>query len=104
MRLSLSGKIQSRKILRYGKDICYGLTRADKDNFRIYISELALKDINTFSETMLHELLHLWFFILNGASDRWDIPEAKQHEVLEEVMPMILSRTEIIRNRKRKGK
>lgn len=101
MKVDLSGVIKSRKNLRYGKDVCYGITRANKDKFKIYLSELALKDGYIFSETTLHELLHLWFFIISSYSVR--VPsEKEQHEVLEQVIPIILARTGLILKRKKK--
>lgn len=102
MKLNLSGTIKSRKKLQVDNQTCYGVTRGEKDKFSIYISEEALKDGYLFSETILHELLHLWFFILIAALDRDDISEKKQHEVLEQVIPIILSRTGIILKRKYK--
>lgn len=101
MKIDLSGVIQSRKKLYYGKDACYGITRADKKKFKIYLSDLALKDGYIFSETMLHELLHLWFFIVSTVAIR--VPsEEEQHEILEQVIPIILSRTAIILERRKK--
>lgn len=101
MKIDLSGVIKSKKRLYYGKDACYGITRANKNKFKIYLSELALKDGYMFSETMLHELLHLWFFIISTVAVR--VPsEADQHEVLEQVIPIILSRTRLMLERKGK--
>lgn len=99
MKLDLSGVIKSRKRLYYGKSACYGITKANKSKFQIYLSELALKDGYIFSETVLHELLHLWFFIISTVAIK--VPsEKEQHEVLEQVIPIILSRTALILERK----
>lgn len=96
MKIDLSGTIKSRKKLYYGKSACYGITKADKNKFQIYLSELALKDGYIFSETMLHELLHLWFFIINSSLKTKPISETKQHEVLEQVIPVILNHTRLM--------
>jgi len=99
MKIDLSGTIKSRKRLYHGRDACYGLTSVDKKKFRIYLSDLALKDGYIFSETMLHELLHLWFFIISTVAIR--VPsEKEQHEILEQVIPTILSRTALVLERK----
>src|SRR5258706_9728637 len=102
MKIDLSGTIKSRKSLHYGKDVCYGITKANGDKFQIYLSELALKDKYIFSETMLHELLHLWFFIVNTAVLR-QVSEDEQHEILDQAIPIILSRTAIVLKRREKS-
>jgi len=99
MKINLSGTIKSRKRIHYGRQECYGITRANRGKFSIYLSESAMEDGYIFSETILHELLHLWFFIIGSISSK-KLSEKEQHEVLEEAIPRILSRTGLILERK----
>lgn len=103
MKFKLSGFIKSLPKVQYGGQECYGLTRANKDKFRIYISEKSMEDSYVWAETILHELLHLYCFILIGSGVKRLSSESKQHEFLEQVIPIILSRLNLLlkRNQKR---
>lgn len=90
MNIKLLGSIQSRKRLNYNKQECYGITKVNKNKFNILISELAFKNGYLFAETMLHELLHLWFFIIATAFGK-EISESEQHAILEPIVPKIVT-------------
>lgn len=92
MKLNISGVIKtSARKLFVGRQECLGVTRADNNKFSIRISEKENTDVVQFLETLLHELLHLYFFILIGIKNR-RISEDKQHEVIDVVVPFMLNK------------
>lgn len=92
MKLDLTGTIKTtrRKII-VGRDECVGATYANKNKFLITISEKENPEVLDFLETVLHELLHLYFFIFMGIRDK-KVSDALQHRVIDDVVPYTLSK------------
>jgi hypothetical protein len=95
------GFIKSSKRVRHANRECYGLTRGQRNKFKIYISEKVTEDIDTFGNTILHELLHLYFCLLMAFGVR-GLTEDLQHEVIEPMVPLIQSHIAAILSRKKK--
>lgn len=92
MKLNLTGTIKSsERRIRAGDQDCYGLTRVTGNKFSIRISDKENQDAVQFLETLLHEMLHLYFFILIAMRGR-SISEWKQHNVINVVVPFMLNK------------
>lgn len=83
--IKVTGQIKTVKRIRYKNQECDGIAYGDKQNFLIKIVESTLKRDN-FIEVLLHELMHVWFFIVL-ALYKIDISERKQHKIIEAVAP-----------------
>lgn len=102
MSFFLQGIIRSVPRLKYGKQECYGLMQGLKNKFVIKISDEAVEEGQVFADTMLHELLHLYFWILKARGVK-GLSDPAQHEILEEVLPIVLSRIALILKRRKKA-
>lgn len=100
-QLDLNGSFKIVKRVRSKNRECYGLTRVFKNRFKIYITEKVAHGIYDFAETSLHEILHLWFFIVGGRING-NVSERKQHIVIEKVIPVIFREVYKLRRGKRK--
>lgn len=78
---------------------CYGVVKANENKFKILIAKCAGASYEQFAETLLHELIHLWIFILMALTDT-QISEAKQHKIIKKVMPVALWELEVQRGKK----
>ena len=85
----LKGVIKFQKKVIVGKKECYGCCRGDGDRFDIRISQDAADNFEIFSETLIHELIHLWIFILM-ATVRINITEREQHKIMDKAVKSIL--------------
>lgn len=102
MNIDLSGIIKtSKRPLKVKGQECFGTTTAKGQKFSILLSEKENRDPIQLIETLLHELLHLYFFIIIGITNR-RISEEKQHEVIEASVPFILNKIAITLAAKRK--
>ncbi len=92
MRMNFKGIIKvTKNRLFVNKQECLGVTKVHRNQFSIKISEQPNKDIVDFMETLLHEMIHLYFFILmNIANKRF--ADYKQHNVIEASVPFILNK------------
>lgn len=90
MKLDLLGTIRStpRQLMVDGEP-CLGVTRANGRRFSIQVVESS--NLVDFYDTILHEMLHLFFFIF-GAIRNKDVPQAVQHRVIEVVVPFMLNK------------
>jgi hypothetical protein len=87
--MKLTGYIKfQNKVIVDGQE-CYGCTRADKQTWDIRISKDALENYNIFTETIMHELLHLGYFVIM-ASTKQDWSERQQHAMLNKIMPVVM--------------
>lgn len=85
MRFKLKGTIQAvERRLFDGKKECYGTTQLNKNRFAIKASTIACEDIETFNDTILHELLHLWLFIYAEIINK-RITKKRTHRIIEAV-------------------
>jgi len=91
MKFKFIGSIRSQKKVKIGKDDCYGLTKANKNRFSIIISERNNGDFYQLSETLLHEFLHLFFFILSAFNKR-ALSESEQHKIMDKLTSMLLKK------------
>lgn len=92
MKMNLSGTISTTPHrLVAGSQLCYGVTRANGNRFSIKISEKDNQDAVQFLETLLHEMLHLYFFIIIGMKGK-NVAEWRQHNVIDVVVPFMLNK------------
>ena len=87
--MKLTGYIKFQKKVFVGKQECYGSTYGWRNTFGIRISEDASETFSLYAETILHELLHLWVFIL-AASIGIPLTEKKQHKFIELIVPKVI--------------
>jgi hypothetical protein len=88
MLLNLRGFVKSSKRrLFVDGDECLGVTRVYGHRFGIRIVET--KSLVEFYDTLLHELLHLFFFIFVSVRNK-EISTHKQHRVINKAVPYIL--------------
>ena len=80
----LFGEIKFQKKVIANKKECYGTCRASGDRFRVAISGAAFKSGSLLLETILHELLHLWFYIVTAITKK-ELSERIQHRVIYKV-------------------
>lgn len=92
MQMNLTGtiKVSPRRLKVDGVE-CMGTTRVKGTHFSILISEKENKETVQFMETLLHEILHLYFFIMMSLKST-TISEDKQHRVLDAVVPFMLNK------------
>ena|SRR5271157_916869 len=93
---TIYGKIMFQNTVTVHGKPCYGVVKANNNKFKILIAKCAGESFEQFAETVLHELLHLWVFILVALTDT-RISEAKQHKMIKKIMPVALRELEIHR-------
>ena len=92
MMLNLKGTIKSSKKVFWDEQECYGLTKLENKTFSVRLSEQTIQD-QVFSETLLHEFLHLWLAILFQVHlGKVVITEAEQHEVIDPIVSFGLNK------------
>jgi len=82
--MQVTGTIKTQKRVRYRNQECHGIASAHKQKFLIRIAENTFNDPVLYGETLLHELVHVWFFILMG-SYPVHISERRQHKLIEKL-------------------
>lgn len=87
--MKLNGYIKFQNQVKVGKQECYGCTRANKQNWSVRISKDAMENYHIFAETIIHELIHLGYFVIM-ASTKQNWSEAVQHRMLGKIMPVVL--------------
>lgn len=93
--MDLVGSIGVRKRVRVKNEECYGTCCVFKKNtFTIKISETAFDDPVLFAETLLHELLHLWLFIVMKRCNT-KMSEQYQHTIVNKIIPIVVPVVEI---------
>jgi predicted SprT family Zn-dependent metalloprotease len=85
----LMGIIEFVKRVKIGKHICYGATYADGDKFRIKISRAAGESVECFVETLIHEMLHLAFYIISGVT-KVELSDREHHRLINKIMKVAL--------------
>jgi len=83
--IKIKGMIKTVKRIRYKNIECDGITRAHKQEFLIRIARGTFER-RMFPEVLLHELVHLWFFICFGVYKLY-IPEKLQHKLINQIVP-----------------
>jgi len=81
----IKGVIKFQKKVIVSKQECYGCCRGDGDQFDIRISQDATENFKIFAETLLHELIHLWMFIIM-ATIKINITEKEQHIIMKKAV------------------
>ncbi len=74
-------KLINRRIFSDG-DECYGTAIANKNRFHIRLSNIGIETVDDFIDTTLHELLHLWLFILIAALTV-TLSDAASHRIID---------------------
>jgi predicted SprT family Zn-dependent metalloprotease len=85
-RLDLKGTIEEVNILYHGNSSCYGLTDTKGNKFKILISKESIDKSELFIEVLLHELLHLWLYIVE-AGYNIHLSGRQHHKVIDKVTP-----------------
>lgn len=98
--MNIRGFIKSQKKIIIDNDECYGCTYAYRNRFSIRIAEETGKDFYLFADTVLHELIHLWIFILSACTNV-KITDNQSHRIINKVMPRALK---MVREYYHKGK
>ena len=101
MSFFVQGTIKSAQRVRHQNQECYGLMRGWKNKFSIRISDKAIEDGQMYAETVLHELFHLYFWMLIARGVK-RLTEKRQHEIIEQAIPVVLSRVANVLKRSRK--
>lgn len=81
-------KLIQRKLFMNGSE-CYGTTTGHGGKFQIRLSNLSIETVWEFIETTVHELLHLWLFILVSALT-FTLSDAASHRIIEETVKTAL--------------
>lgn len=84
--MDIIGRIHFQNKVFVNKQECYGVVKADGNKFKILIAKCAGGGFDLFAETLLHELLHLWVFILMALTDI-NVSEKRQHKIIGTIMP-----------------
>lgn len=87
--MNIRGFIKSQKKIVIDDDECYGCTYAYRNRFSIRIAQETGKDFYLFSDTVLHELMHLWIFILSACRNI-TITDRQAHKIINKTMPIAL--------------
>ena len=82
----LKGKIRFQKQVHVEGQDCFGCARSSGNYFDIRISQDATDNLLLFADTLLHELCHLWIFIVVSAL-KVDITEKQQHRIINKIVP-----------------
>ena len=99
--MEITGKIQTVRRVRYKNQECEGITRAFKQSFLIKLAHGTFKR-GVFPEVLLHELLHLWFFICFSVYGVY-LSERKQHRLMNYIIPrMSRSLQKLLKEQKNK--
>ena len=97
--MDIIGRIHFQNKVIVEKQECYGVVKATGNRFRILIAKCAGKSYEQFAETLLHEFIHLWIFILTAMTDT-QISEARQHKMIKKIMPVALWELEVQRGKR----
>src|SRR5690349_4260308 len=89
--MNVNGTIVIRRRVRYRNRECYGITTAKGTQFQIRIAESVYYRPLLFAETLLHELMHLWLFILSGRDKQYLISQRKHHNLIDKTVPLAVS-------------
>ena len=89
--MKLKGYIKFQNKVKVKNQESYGLTEAIGDHFRILISRESSKDFYLFSETILHELIHLGYFVIMACSTTTNLSERSQHAMINKIMPVMIA-------------
>lgn len=85
----ITGKIKTVKRIRYKNQECEGITKAEGQKFGIKIVHSTIKR-RIFAEVLLHELVHLWFFICFSVYGVY-LKEKDQHRLMDKFLPRMSS-------------
>jgi hypothetical protein len=91
--MNIYGSIKFQNKIQVKKRACLGKCEAWNNRFRIVIAKSAGQTFSIFAETMLHELLHLWVFILMALTNI-NLSERRQHKIIEKIMPTAIKEIE----------
>lgn len=85
------------------RDECYGITQVDGRRFWIKLATPAHDELWELVDTLLHEVMHLFFFVLAAFTDA-NLSIAAHHRVISRVVPYAIRmlRQEVRRSRRRK--
>ena len=78
----------NRRLL-HGRDECYGTTEVNGRRFMIRISTKLANNTDDFADTLLHELLHLFFFVLSGLL-KLKISNKVEHQIIERTTKFVM--------------
>lgn len=95
-------KLVDRKLIVDG-DECYGAAEVEGRRFKIRLSNKTIDTGDMFIETLLHELMHLWIFIVMETLG-FKMSQAGAHRIIDVVVPFAMEQfyREYRRKRKRK--
>lgn len=100
--MNLVGSISTRKRVRADNQECYGTCNAYKRTFTIRIAESAFDDPIMFADTLLHELIHLWLFIVMTRCNT-QMSDRGHHTIIDMLVPKaVLKLKKFLIDRKRK--
>jgi hypothetical protein len=97
--MDIIGRVRFQKTVTVGGQPCYGAVRADDNRFKILIAKCAGESFEQFAETLLHEFVHLVYFILIALTD-FNVSERAQHKTIEKIMIVFLR--DLVRQRRKK--
>ena len=98
------GKIEIIDRVRCEGDECWGKCVVEGNRFTINIARKATNDPILYADTMLHELLHLWLFMLEGSNKKFGMSQRKHHALMKIVIPVALNVLKLdLWNKFRKG-
>ena len=91
--MKLKGTIQSSPSIVSGGVKCAGTTEVAKERFLIRIADECFDDDENFQDVMLHELLHLWLFIVDNRGGRvTKFSERRHHRIINPIVDFALKR------------
>jgi hypothetical protein len=86
MKMRLKGSIELVKEAVVRGEHCLGTTEAKGSWFRIRIADVTTHRGELFCETTLHELIHLWLYIVTAATGT-ELTEKEHHKIIDVVVP-----------------
>lgn len=86
MKMKLKGAIELVDRVRVKGQACWGVTQAHGQTFRIRVARSAIHNGAMFAETLLHEMLHLWIFIVCSAMGK-QTSARRHHEIIDAIVP-----------------
>lgn len=78
--------LQSKRLWHDG-DECFGITEITNSGFSVRISNSMSGALRDFADTLAHELLHLYIFIMQGVYDK-ELSNAAHHRVTDKLVKL----------------
>jgi hypothetical protein len=82
----IQGEIKFQNKVVINKRECFGRCKVSTDHFQIAISKAAGESLSIFAEVLLHELLHLWLFVIEALTKK-RLSDRQHHRIINQIIP-----------------